>query len=211
MSAQFVQVFCVSPVNSCTHCLSLSDYPFMLFYCCLRANNEVETVPFLQWNLHRYGRAYGDRPDESNSGLQVVSVSEQFCRGSHVCHHFAWSHVVLSLRRRDSGRRPGKSENYNAQRAGAPEQFQSTPSDALILARPGGGNSEADRDMVYTFRYKPSGKQLGPPAGCNNFQRFASEISCVQAGNSLAADAQHVGRMPRRPLESIVSLGSHTL
>lgn len=60
--------------------------------------DHVETVPFLQWNLHRYGRAYGDR--------------------------------------RDSGRRPGKSENYNAQRA--------------------------DRDMVYTFRYKPSGKQLGP-------------------------------------------------
>ncbi|CAE7279011.1 Ranbp2 [Symbiodinium necroappetens] len=63
-----------------------------------RLSLPVETVPFLQWNLHRYGRAYGDR--------------------------------------RDSGRRPGKSENYNAQRA--------------------------DRDMVYTFRYKPSGKQLGP-------------------------------------------------
>ncbi|CAE7353184.1 HET-E1 [Symbiodinium natans] len=71
---------------------------------CLRvfSGHEVETVPFLQWNLHRYGRAYGDR--------------------------------------RDAGRRPGKAENYNAQRA--------------------------DRDMVYTFRYNPSGKQLPPPAGC---------------------------------------------
>ena len=33
---------------------------------CSAAENEfrhVETVPFLQWSLHRYGRSYGDRRD----------------------------------------------------------------------------------------------------------------------------------------------------
>ncbi|CAJ1402604.1 unnamed protein product [Effrenium voratum] len=60
--------------------------------------DHVETVPFLQWNLHRYGRSYGDR--------------------------------------RDKNRRPDQAEGYNAQRA--------------------------DKDMVYTFKYNPSGKVLGP-------------------------------------------------
>ena len=33
---------------------------------CSAAENEfrhVETIPFLQWSLHRYGRSYGDRRD----------------------------------------------------------------------------------------------------------------------------------------------------
>eukprot|EP00930_Biecheleria_cincta_P069325 TRINITY_DN5707_c0_g1_i1.p1 TRINITY_DN5707_c0_g1~~TRINITY_DN5707_c0_g1_i1.p1 ORF type:complete len:501 (-),score=116.53 TRINITY_DN5707_c0_g1_i1:194-1696(-) len=60
---------------------------------------HVETVPFLQWNLHRYGRSYGDK--------------------------------------RDVYKRPDakKNESYNAQ--------------------------AAERDMVYCFRYKPSGETLG--------------------------------------------------
>jgi len=60
---------------------------------------HVETVPFLQWNLHRYGRSYGDK--------------------------------------RDVYKRPDakKNESYNAQ--------------------------AADRDMVYCFRYKPTGETLG--------------------------------------------------
>jgi len=60
--------------------------------------DHVETVPFLQWSLHRYGRAYGDR--------------------------------------RDAYRRPDKAENYNCQRA--------------------------DRDMVYTVKFNPSGKTMPP-------------------------------------------------
>eukprot|EP00930_Biecheleria_cincta_P097518 TRINITY_DN89217_c0_g1_i1.p1 TRINITY_DN89217_c0_g1~~TRINITY_DN89217_c0_g1_i1.p1 ORF type:complete len:500 (+),score=101.04 TRINITY_DN89217_c0_g1_i1:27-1526(+) len=59
---------------------------------------HVETVPFLHWSLHRYGRSYGDR--------------------------------------RDAYRRPEEGEGYNVQRA--------------------------DKDMVYTFRYDPSGKTLPP-------------------------------------------------
>jgi len=59
---------------------------------------HTETMPFLQWILHRYGRSYGDR--------------------------------------RDTYKRPGDGEQYNAQRA--------------------------DSDMVYCFTYKPTGKVLGP-------------------------------------------------
>merc|ERR1712048_231525 len=57
---------------------------------------HVETIPFLEWHLHRYGRSYGDR--------------------------------------RDSYKRPDAKNNqsYNAQRA--------------------------ESDMVYCFRYEPSGK-----------------------------------------------------
>lgn len=55
-----------------------------------------ETMAFLQWQLHRYGRSYGDR--------------------------------------RDTYKRPGEGEQYNAQRA--------------------------ESDMVYCFVYRPSGKVL---------------------------------------------------
>eukprot|EP00931_Biecheleriopsis_adriatica_P030468 TRINITY_DN17967_c1_g1_i1.p1 TRINITY_DN17967_c1_g1~~TRINITY_DN17967_c1_g1_i1.p1 ORF type:complete len:513 (-),score=109.57 TRINITY_DN17967_c1_g1_i1:82-1587(-) len=70
---------------------------------CSAIENEfahVETVPFLQWSLHRYGRSYGDR--------------------------------------RDAYRRPDQGEGYNVQRA--------------------------EKDMVYTFVYKPSGASLPPQA-----------------------------------------------
>jgi len=62
--------------------------------------HHVETVPFLEWHLHRYGRSYGDR--------------------------------------RDVYKRPDAANNqsYNAQ--------------------------AADRDMVYCFRYTPSGNNLPP-------------------------------------------------
>merc|ERR1712190_327234 len=61
---------------------------------------HLETMPFLEWHLHRYGRSYGDR--------------------------------------RDTYKRPDAQNNtsYNAQ--------------------------AGDRDMVYCFAYKPSGKQLPP-------------------------------------------------
>jgi len=59
---------------------------------------HVETMPFLEWHLHRYGRSYGDK--------------------------------------RDVYRRPEKGEGYNVQRAEA--------------------------DMVYSFRYAPSGQTLPP-------------------------------------------------
>eukprot|EP00929_Paragymnodinium_shiwhaense_P121545 TRINITY_DN93823_c0_g1_i1.p1 TRINITY_DN93823_c0_g1~~TRINITY_DN93823_c0_g1_i1.p1 ORF type:complete len:507 (-),score=148.95 TRINITY_DN93823_c0_g1_i1:148-1668(-) len=60
---------------------------------------HAETMPFMQWILHRYGRSYGDR--------------------------------------RDAYKRPDaeKNESYNAQ--------------------------AADRDMVYCFKYEPSGKKIG--------------------------------------------------
>eukprot|EP00408_Alexandrium_pacificum_P005736 CAMPEP_0171238424 /NCGR_PEP_ID=MMETSP0790-20130122/43466_1 /TAXON_ID=2925 /ORGANISM="Alexandrium catenella, Strain OF101" /LENGTH=536 /DNA_ID=CAMNT_0011704789 /DNA_START=42 /DNA_END=1652 /DNA_ORIENTATION=- len=60
---------------------------------------HVETMPFLEWHLHRYGRSYGDK--------------------------------------RDVYKRPDAKNNqsYNAQ--------------------------SADRDMVYCFRYEPSGEKLG--------------------------------------------------
>mmetsp|Transcript_83059 Transcript_83059/g.146731 ORF Transcript_83059/g.146731 Transcript_83059/m.146731 type:complete len:480 (-) Transcript_83059:113-1552(-) len=61
---------------------------------------HIETVPFMQWNLHRYGRSYGDR--------------------------------------RDAYRRPDQGAGYNVQRA--------------------------EKDMVYTFTYKPTGKKM-PPQG----------------------------------------------
>jgi len=63
------------------------------------AENEfqhVETFPFLEWSLHRYGRSYGDR--------------------------------------RDTYKRPGDGERYNAQRA--------------------------DSDMVYTFKNCPTDEPL---------------------------------------------------
>lgn len=63
------------------------------------ADNEfvhTETMPFTDWQLHRYGRSYGDR--------------------------------------RDTYKRPGEGEQYNSQRA--------------------------DSDMVYCFRYEPSGDVL---------------------------------------------------
>lgn len=61
---------------------------------------HVETMPFMEWMLHRYGRSYGDR--------------------------------------RDKNRRPDAKNNqsYNAQNANA--------------------------DMVYCFKYKPSGKPMAP-------------------------------------------------
>eukprot|EP00929_Paragymnodinium_shiwhaense_P061714 TRINITY_DN30849_c0_g1_i1.p1 TRINITY_DN30849_c0_g1~~TRINITY_DN30849_c0_g1_i1.p1 ORF type:complete len:579 (+),score=155.91 TRINITY_DN30849_c0_g1_i1:93-1739(+) len=55
-----------------------------------------ETMPFLKWQLHRYGRSYGDR--------------------------------------RDTYKRPGSGERYNSQ--------------------------HAEKDMVYCFVYRPSGKAL---------------------------------------------------
>jgi len=60
---------------------------------------HTETVPFLEWALHRYGRSYGDK--------------------------------------RDVYKRPDAKNNqsYNAQ--------------------------NAERDMVYCFKYAPTGKQLG--------------------------------------------------
>merc|ERR1712228_604506 len=63
---------------------------------------HVETIPFLEWHLHRYGRSYGDR--------------------------------------RDIAKRPDakNNESYNAQKAEA--------------------------DMVYCFRYAPSGEAM-PPQG----------------------------------------------
>jgi len=60
--------------------------------------DHVETVPFLQWALRRYGRSYGDR--------------------------------------RDAYRRPDSGEGYNVQRA--------------------------EKDMVYTFKFNPSGEKLPP-------------------------------------------------
>eukprot|EP00930_Biecheleria_cincta_P069326 TRINITY_DN5707_c0_g1_i4.p1 TRINITY_DN5707_c0_g1~~TRINITY_DN5707_c0_g1_i4.p1 ORF type:complete len:567 (-),score=107.74 TRINITY_DN5707_c0_g1_i4:65-1540(-) len=110
---------------------------------------HTETVPFLQWHLHRYGRSYGDK--------------------------------------RDIYKRPDakQNESYNAQ--------------------------AADRDMVYCFRYKPTGKTLekqmvrlpptlttimscndGPLAGLmgparqnfaeNLHKRFVTEISGTHVG-----------------------------
>jgi len=63
---------------------------------------HTDTVPFLQWHLHRYGRSYGDK--------------------------------------RDISKRPDavKNQAYAAQ--------------------------QGERDMVYCFKYKPTGTKLGPPA-----------------------------------------------
>lgn len=60
---------------------------------------HVETMPFLEWQLHRYGRSYGDK--------------------------------------RDIYKRPDakNNESYNAQSGAS--------------------------DMVYCFRYEPTGKKLG--------------------------------------------------
>ncbi|CAE7372367.1 Ranbp2 [Symbiodinium sp. CCMP2592] len=108
---------------------------------------HVETLPFLEWSLHRYGRAYGDR--------------------------------------RDKKKRPGDGQGYNAQKA--------------------------ESDMVYTFEYRPSGRELPiqeikfPPTfqtimGCNDgpfknldpvsakalarqlHERFIKEVSGIHVG-----------------------------
>jgi len=110
---------------------------------------HVETVPFTEWCLHRYGRSYGDR--------------------------------------RDTYKRPDavNNQSYNAQRA--------------------------DSDMVYCFKYTPTGKDLPPQqvrlpptlktiASCTDgpfkhlqgygkeklakslHQRFVTEISGVHVG-----------------------------
>lgn len=60
---------------------------------------HIETMPFLEWHLHRYGRSYGDRRD----------VYKRLAANSN--------------------------ESYNAQ--------------------------AATKDMVYCFRYRPSGEQIG--------------------------------------------------
>ncbi|CAL1135812.1 unnamed protein product [Cladocopium goreaui] len=74
---------------------------------------HVETLPFLEWSLHRYGRAYGDR--------------------------------------RDKKKRPGDGQGYNAQKA--------------------------ESDMVYTFEYRPSGKDL-PPQEIKLPPTFQTIIGC---------------------------------
>jgi hypothetical protein len=110
---------------------------------------HVETVPFLEWKLHKYGRSYGDK--------------------------------------RDSHKRPDavNNQSYNSQ--------------------------AATRDMVYCFRYQPSGKPMPPQPvrlpptkktllACDDgpfrpqsedqrkvmagelFDRFVSEISGVHVG-----------------------------
>lgn len=110
---------------------------------------HTETMPFLEWHLHRYGRSYGDR--------------------------------------RDAYKRPDekKNQSYNAQ--------------------------NGERDMVYCFKYQPSGETLGkqmirlPPTlktlvGCTDgpfkhlvgaakenlakqlHQRFATELSGTHVG-----------------------------
>eukprot|EP00440_Ansanella_granifera_P053514 gb/GFBE01058014.1/.p1 GENE.gb/GFBE01058014.1/~~gb/GFBE01058014.1/.p1 ORF type:complete len:488 (+),score=142.31 gb/GFBE01058014.1/:1-1464(+) len=75
---------------------------------------HLETVPFLQWSLRRYGRAYGDR--------------------------------------RDATRRPDQGQGYNVQKA--------------------------ERDMVYTFKYTPSGKVL-PPQGVRLPPTLAILEECI--------------------------------
>lgn len=60
---------------------------------------HVETMPFLEWTLHRYGRSYGDRRDKTKR-MDVKN-----------------------------------NQSYSAQ--------------------------NANNDMVYCFRYNPSGKQIG--------------------------------------------------
>ncbi|CAE7187879.1 Ranbp2 [Symbiodinium pilosum] len=74
---------------------------------------HIETMPFLDWHLHRYGRSYGDK--------------------------------------RDVYRRPGQGEGYNVQRA--------------------------DADMVYTFKYAPSGESL-PPQSIRMPPKFGVLKSC---------------------------------
>merc|ERR1712176_1430340 len=77
---------------------------------------HTETMPFLEWHLHRYGRSYGDR--------------------------------------RDAYKRPDEKNNqsYNSQRAEA--------------------------DMVYCFRYKPSGRAL-PPQEVRLPPALKTLMSCV--------------------------------
>mmetsp|Transcript_46308 Transcript_46308/g.83515 ORF Transcript_46308/g.83515 Transcript_46308/m.83515 type:complete len:534 (+) Transcript_46308:41-1642(+) len=74
---------------------------------------HVETMPFLEWHLHRYGRAYGDK--------------------------------------RDVYRRPEEGQGYNVQRAEA--------------------------DMVYSFRYAPTGEVL-PPAEIRIPPKFNQLAAC---------------------------------
>merc|ERR1711862_368594 len=77
---------------------------------------HVETMPFLEWHLHRYGRSYGDR--------------------------------------RDAYRRPDAKNNqsYNAQKE--------------------------DSDMLYCFRYEPTGKELG-----SQKIRMPPTLSTISAAN----------------------------
>lgn len=75
---------------------------------------HVETMPFLEWHLHRYGRSYGDK--------------------------------------RDVYRRPEEGQGYNVQRAEA--------------------------DMVYSFRYAPTGESL-PPADIRIPPKFNVLASCA--------------------------------
>jgi len=106
---------------------------------------HVETVPFLEWHLQRYGRSYGDR--------------------------------------RDSYKRPGQAEGYNAQRAEA--------------------------DMVYTFQYAPSGNPIGkqtirmPP-------KFATLMACTD-GPFLALQGEARKRLATQLFQRFVteSSGKH--
>eukprot|EP00931_Biecheleriopsis_adriatica_P043732 TRINITY_DN24988_c2_g1_i1.p1 TRINITY_DN24988_c2_g1~~TRINITY_DN24988_c2_g1_i1.p1 ORF type:complete len:520 (+),score=150.49 TRINITY_DN24988_c2_g1_i1:59-1618(+) len=80
------------------------------------AENEFthyETMPLLEWHLHRYGRSYGDK--------------------------------------RDVYRRPEQGQGYNVQRAEA--------------------------DMVYTFRYTPTGEVL-PPQRIRLPPKFGTLCDC---------------------------------
>ncbi|CAK9092144.1 von Willebrand factor A domain-containing protein 5A (Breast cancer suppressor candidate 1) (BCSC-1) (Loss of heterozygosity 11 chromosomal region 2 gene A protein), partial [Durusdinium trenchii] len=89
---------------------------------------HVETLPFLEWSLHRYGRAYGDR--------------------------------------RDKKKRPGDGQGYNAQKA--------------------------ESDMVYTFEYRPSGKEL-PPQEIKlppTFQTIMGPSAAVELGFQMWSEEQ---------------------
>ena len=94
------------------------------------AENEfvhIETMPFMEWHLHRYGRSYGDK--------------------------------------RDVHRRPGEGENYNVQRKEA--------------------------DMVYTFKYAPSGTGL-PPQNIRLPPKFSVLKACPDGPfRSLVGEARH--------------------
>ena len=105
-------------------------------------------MPFLQWNLHRYSRSYGDR-----SGLLLwhgrctyvylyyyiyIYLAHMFCfsyfdlqhlralGGRDVCSQMRCASPATRLwvptsnvHRRDVNRRPDQAQNYNAQRVNA--------------------------------------------------------------------------------------------
>jgi len=87
---------------------------------------HIETVPFLEWHLHRYGRSYGDK--------------------------------------RDVYKRPDATNNqsYNAQ--------------------------AADRDMVYCFKYEPSGTKL-PPQTVRLPPTLKTLNACVEGPFRMLQDA----------------------